>query len=84
MIVIFSSSWEEHCDHICQVLSCLQSAVLTINTTKCQWNLTEVEFLGHVVGLRKVSSADCKIQAIQAFIQPKIKKQVRQFLGLTG
>ena len=73
----------EHRDHICQVLSCLQSACLTINMTKCQWGQMEVDFFSHVVGIGKVSPADCKIQAVQAFIQHKTKTQVRQFLGLT-
>ena len=70
-IVIFSSSWEEHCD--------LQSLVLPSLQKKCQWGQTEVEFLGHVVGHGKVSPANCKIQAVQAFCQPKTEKQVCQF-----
>ena len=40
--------------------------------------------LGHIVGNGTVSPADCKVQAVRAFPQPRTKKQVRQFLGLTG
>ena len=40
--------------------------------------------LGHVVGNGTVSPADLKVQAVRAFPQPQTKKQVRQFLGLTG
>ena len=54
-IVIFSSTWVEHCAHIDLVLGRLKSAGLTANAKKCQWGLTEVEFLGHVVGQGKVS-----------------------------
>ena len=83
-IAIFSSSWEEHCSHIARVLDRLRKAGLTANVSKCQWGQTRCEFLGHVVGEGRVSPADLKVQAVRAFPQPQTKKQVRQFLGLTG
>ena len=83
-IAIFSSTWGEHCTHIARVLQCLRKAGLTANVSKCQWGQTECEFLGHIVGNGKVSPADLKVQAVRNFQQPQTKKQVRQFLGLTG
>ncbi len=41
-------------------------------------------FLGHVVGNGQVTPADCKVAAIKQFKQPKTKRHVKQFLGLTG
>ena len=83
-IAVFSLTWEDHCKHIAQVLDRLRKAGLTANVSKCQWGQTRCEFLGHVVGNGTVSPADCKVQAVRAFPQPQTKKQVRQFLGLTG
>ena len=80
-IAIFSESWGEHCDH---VLLRLRKAGLTVNVGKCKWGQTSCEFLGHVVGNGMVSPADLKVQAVREFPVPKTKKQVRQFLGLTG
>ena len=41
-IVVFSSSWEEHLHHLCQVLECLHKAQLTV---KCQFGKNEVHYL---------------------------------------
>ena len=49
-IVIFSQSWEEHLTHLQKVFSCLQTAKLTINVSKCQFGRNEVRYLGHVIG----------------------------------
>ena len=83
-IAVFSQTWEEHCIHIAQVLERLKQAGLTANVKKCQWGQTRCEFLGHFVGNGIVSPAEGKIEAVRAFAQPRTKKQVRQFIGLTG
>ena len=83
-IGVFSSSWEEHCVHIRAVLSRLQEAGLTANTTKCSWAQTHCEFLGHLIGEGMVSPADLKVQAVHNFARPLTKKNIRQFLGLAG
>ena len=83
-IAVFSSSWEEHCSHIARVLGRLREAGLTANVKKCQWGQTKCEFLGHVVGNGKVTPAELKVKAVRDFQQPQTKKQIRQFLGLTG
>ena len=83
-IAIFSRTWSEHCTHIEKVLSRLREAGLTANVNKCQWGQTSCEFLGHVVGDGLVSPAELKVGAVRDFPVPQTKKQVRQFLGLTG
>ena len=83
-IAVFSSSWEAHCVDLARVLSRLRQAGLTANVAKCQWGQTACEFLGHIVGKGKVSPAALKVRAVQEFVFPRTKRQVRQFLGLTG
>ena len=83
-IAIFSATWEEHCQHIDVVLGRLREAGLTAKVAKCQWAQTRVEFLGHIVGMGKVSPAELKVKAVADFQLPTTKKGVRQFLGLTG
>ena len=83
-IAVFSLTWEEHCRHIKQVLDRLRLAGLTANVRKCQWGQTRCEFLGHVVGNGTVSPAEGRIEAVRSFEKPQTKKQIRQFLGLTG
>ena len=83
-IAIFSSSWETHCQDIDRVLGRLRGAGLTANVSKCRWGQTRCEFLGHIVGEGKVSPAELKVKAVREVCQPQTKRQVRQFLGLTG
>ena len=83
-IAVFSSTWENHCTDLARVLSRLRQAGLTANLSKCQFGQTSCEFLGHLVGKGKVSPAALKVKAVQDFVFPKTKRQVRQFLGLTG
>ena len=83
-IVVFSPSWEQHCQHLSRVLERLRAAGLTANVSKCQWGKQQFEFLGHVVGVGLVSPSECKTLALKEFQQPTSKKGIRQFLGLAG
>ena len=83
-IAVFSATWEEHCQRIARILDRLRHAGLTANVKKCQWGQTTCEFLGHVIAKGTVSPALGKIAAVQSFPVPTTKKQIRQFLGLTG
>jgi len=46
-IIVFSESWEQHTQHIRQVLEKLRTAGLTANPKKCRWGGRTMEFLGH-------------------------------------
>ena len=83
-IVVFSNSWEEHLNHLCQVLECLQKAQLTVNMSKCQFGKIEVHYLGHVIGGGTVKPDPQKLEAVDNYPVPATKKEVRAFLGLSG
>ena len=83
-IAVFSSSWDAHCRDLARVFGRLRQAGLTANLSKCQFGQTSCEFLGHLVGKGKVSPAALKVKAVQEFVFPRTKRQVRRFLGLTG
>ena len=83
-IVVFSSSWEDHCSHLAVVLKKLQDAGLTLKTSKCEWGVATCTYLGLVVGQGKRKPDECKVDAIRSFLKPHTKSQVRSFLGLTG
>ena len=83
-IVVFSTTWEQHCWHLGQVLERLHQAGLTVNRKKCQWGCVKLEFLGHLVGEGQVSPSECKVLALRDYPQPVTKKGVQQFLGLAG
>ena len=46
-ISCFSNSWEEHLGLLEEVLCHLDSIGFTINSLKCEWAVSETNFLGH-------------------------------------
>ena len=83
-VVIHSTTWEEHVDHIRQVLSRLRKAGLTAKPRKCQFAMAQCVYLGHIVGNGEVRPEKSKVDSTTSFQTPRTKKEVRSFLGLTG
>ncbi|GFU33216.1 retrovirus-related Pol polyprotein from transposon 297 [Trichonephila clavipes] len=75
---------DDHISHIDKVLERIQNARLTIKPAKCKFAQDSVKYLGHVVGLRKRSPAQLKVQTILDFPVPRTKTQFRAFLGIAG
>ena len=83
-VVIFSSSWNQHLDHLQTVLQRLQEAGLTINPSKCDFARAEIEYLGFVIGKGQVKPQVQKVQAIKNCPLPQTRIQLRSFLGMAG
>ena len=66
------------------VLESLRWAGLTPNPKKCVVGQGEVWYLGHYLGGGQVCPQVDKTAAIAACLRPKMKKEVRRFLGLAG
>jgi len=63
-IIIFSSSFSSHVEHIRSVLKILEKSGLKINNEKCEWAKRELKILGHIVSNNQVSMDPAKIEAI--------------------
>ena len=83
-ICIFSMDWNDHLDHLKDVLRRLQEAGLTVNPRKCKLGAKTVEFLGHTIGEGAISPQAQKVQAIIEYATPKTKRDVRSFLGIVN
>ncbi|KAJ1200775.1 hypothetical protein NDU88_004596 [Pleurodeles waltl] len=81
---LFSSTWEEHLQHLWRVLEALQKAGLTIKTSKCQVGQGSVVYLGHQVVSGQVAPLQPKIYTILTLEPRMTQTEVRAFLGLTG
>ena len=84
LLVLTSSSWDDHLDKLERVLQRLQAAGLKINANKSFFGRPELEYLGHWVTREGIKPMPQKIQAIQAIKEPKNKKQLRSFIGLVN
>ena len=81
-ILFYSQSEEEHEDHLRIVLQALREHQLYAKFSKCEFWLTEVRFLGHVVSTLGVSVDAEKVEAIMIWERPKPVFEIRRFLGL--
>ena len=83
-ILIYSQSEWEHEYHLRIVLQLLRDQQLYAKFSKCEFWLTEVRFLGHVVSASGVSVDPEKVEAVMSWERPKSVFKIRSFLGLAG
>ena len=70
-ILIYSQSEKEHEDHLRIVLQLLRDHQLYAKFNKCEFWLTKVRFLGHVVSASGVSVDLEKVEAVMSWERPK-------------
>ncbi|KAD7116687.1 hypothetical protein E3N88_03955 [Mikania micrantha] len=83
-ILVYSPTWETHLSYLKKVFQILHSNLLVLNSQKCSFGQSKVEYLGHIISYHGVSMDPSKIQAVQNWPQPTSIKGLRGFLGLTG
>ena len=83
-ILIYSKSEEEHVGYLRIVLQTLRDHQLYAKFTTCEFWLTGVRFLGHVVSASGVSVDMEKVEAVMSWNRPKSVFEIRSFLGFTG
>ena len=83
-IIIYSSTPEEHLQHIKTVFEKLCHAKLSMKLSKCHFFAKEIKYLGHILGVEGIRPVPAKTEAIKAMHLPVNPKQVHAFLGLVG
>ena len=83
-ILIYSKSEKEYEDHLRIVLHALRNHRLYAKFSKCEFWLTKVRFLGHVVLASGVSMDPEKVKAVMSWERPKSVFKIHNFLGLAG
>jgi len=81
-IIIYSITFQDHCNHVQQVFNRLKEAGLKIKPEKCTFVESEVSYLGHIVGRNGIKPDQRKIQTMIDLPTPKNPKEVRMALGL--
>ncbi|GJY68903.1 putative reverse transcriptase domain-containing protein [Tanacetum coccineum] len=83
-ILVFSKSKEEHEEHLRTVLQILRQEKLYAKFSKCEFWLSKVAFLGHIVSTEGITMDPAKVEAITKWPRPTYVTEVRSFLGLAG
>ena len=80
-VIIFSSSWKEHLDHLVRVFECFRQAGLTAKSSKCSFGKSFVEYLGHTIGSGTLAVPEQRITALANYKRLTTTKTLRLFLG---
>ncbi len=80
-VVIFSRNWKSHLMDIKSVIECLGVAGLKIKKRKCVFGRRYLTYLGHRIGGGGMSIPESRVKALQEFVRPRTKRDMRAFLG---
>jgi len=83
-LVVYSSSVEEHVEHVREVLGRLQRAGFTLNPNKVMLGATEIKYLGHLLSPRGVKVLPDRVTTIQEYPRPTNLRALRRFMGMVG
>ena len=83
-ILVYSKDWTSHLQHLHYVMTLMQQHQLFAKASKCQFGVSTVAYLGHIISKDGVSADPEKIHAIQSWPPPVSVSKLRGFLGLTG
>ncbi|GKA31709.1 putative reverse transcriptase domain-containing protein [Tanacetum coccineum] len=83
-ILIYSKDEKEHEEHLKAILEFLKKEQLYAKFSKCEFWISKVQFLGHVIDSDGIHVDPAKIESIKDWASPKTPTEIRQFLGLAG
>eukprot|EP00253_Pinus_taeda_P022227 PITA_22227 len=81
-ILIYSRTWEEHLQHIEKVLHILEEQQFYAKFSKCEFGLTEMLYLGHIIVVDRVRVHEEKIMAIRDLQELSNMTELRGFIGI--
>jgi hypothetical protein len=83
-IIVFSDSVDDHHTHLTELAGRLRRANIFVKSSKCFFYVTEVEYLGYLLTGDSVRVMPDRVAGVLNVQKPKTRKELRQFLGLTG
>jgi hypothetical protein len=81
-LLIYDKKWEEHLQHVDHILSIMEEQSLYAKESKCEFGMTKVLYLRHIIGEKGVKVHQEKIKAIMGWPTPKTLTKLRGFLGI--
>jgi hypothetical protein len=83
-ILVYSSSWTEHLEHLRAVLQKLRESKFFAKVSKCSFGQDNIQYLGHIISAQRVSKDPEKTMAMEQWPLPTNATELRGFLGLTS
>ena len=83
-VLIASATPEQHLKDLRTVFERLASHGIVINSNKCLFGVSNLDFLGHHIDRHGITPLPEKVQAVRDFPQPHSQRQLRRFIGLVN
>ena len=83
-ILIYSKNYVEHQGHVKMVLSRLRDHGLQVDISKCNFEATEVTYLGLVISTSGIHMDPKKVSCIQEWPTPRSVRDIQCFLGFAN
>ena len=80
-IIVATKTKEEHIETLKKLFERLSHYGIRLNSKKCLWMQTSVQFLGHMVAEDSLKPIDEKTEVIHRFPIPETVRELRSFLG---
>jgi hypothetical protein len=83
-ILIFTETFEEHIKIVQEILQILMDVGILLKPSKCEFHITETEFLGYIVSTTGLKMSPNKVKEVLEWKQPTIVKEMQSFLGFAN
>ena len=83
-ILTWSKTIEELCNNLRLIFKALESKGMTLNPAKCEFGMSEVEFVGHLIDATGISFTSDKLKQIAKMPLPQTKGDLKVFLGMAN
>jgi hypothetical protein len=80
-ILIFTEDLNEHRKLVCQVLEIFRSNNLSLKIEKCEFEKTQVKYLGLIIRDGETRMDPAKVSGVANWPEPENKKELQSFLG---
>ena len=77
--IVFSKTFDQHLDHVAEVMTALQEAGFSLKLKKCDFFKIKVDYLGHVVRTGKLAIAQKTTKAVEEFRLPETQTHIKSF-----
>jgi hypothetical protein len=83
-VLIYSKTAEDHARHLDFVFGTLRDNGIYLNPKKCEFNKSEVRFLGHLVSKDGVRPDPAKVEVMRQWPVPTDRHELYRFLGFAN
>lgn len=81
-IIVFGRNLREHDERLRKLSDCLTYYKVMLNTEKCEYRQSQLDFLGFHITQKGIEVSEDKIKAVKNFQIPKSASELSSFLGL--